>query len=83
MNYDLDYPNEKPEIQIISVDIPADEKENLKNSLLNTCDDCMGMAMTYVLSSTLSTLLSELHINLLNKVKASPVIFISHILFID
>ena len=83
MNYDLDYPNEKPEIQIISVDIPTDEKENLKNSLLNTCDDCMGMAMTYVLSSTLSTLLSELHINLLNKVKASPVIFNSKLSLVD
>lgn len=43
----------------------------------------MGMAMTYVLSSTLSTLLSELHINLLNKVKASPVIFNSKFSLVD
>ena len=43
----------------------------------------MGMAMTYVLSSTLSTLLSELHINLLNKVKTSPVIFNSKFSLVD
>ena len=68
--YKIDYPNEKPEIQIISIDIPNEEKESLTEKLQNTCDECMGMAMTYVLSSTLITLLTEVHEKLLERVKS-------------
>lgn len=71
--YRIDYPNEKPTIQIISMDIPAIEKERLQESLLAACEDCIGMAMTYVLSSTLGTLLTDWHEDSLAKVKAVSV----------
>ena len=55
------------------MDIPADDKDVLCNSLYSACDDCMGMAMTYVLSSTLQTLLTEWHENMLTKSKSESV----------
>lgn len=69
----IDYPHEKPTIQIISMDIPEEEKKRLQESLLAACEDCMGMAMTYVLSSTLGTLLTDWHEDSLAKVKAGSV----------
>ena len=65
-----DYPNEKPEMSIISIDIKAEEKEYLLNQLNDICEQYMGMAMTFILSSTLTQLLTDHHENWLNRLQA-------------
>lgn len=55
------------------MDIPSEEKKSLCDALLAACDDCMGMAMTYVLSSTLATLLTEIQEKLLTRSKVESV----------
>ena len=59
--YSLDYPNEPPNINIISIDVPAEEKTAMVDSLKKTCEDYIGMAMTYVLSSELGSLMTDHH----------------------
>lgn len=66
----LDYPNEKPDMSIISIDIKADEKEYLLNQLFEICEQYMGMAMTFILSSTLTQLLTDHHENCLNRLQS-------------
>ena len=66
----LDYPNEKPEMSIISIDIKADEKEYLLSQLIEICEQYMGMAMTFILSSTLTQLLTDHHENWLNRLQS-------------
>ena len=65
----VEYPQEKPKIEVISVDLKQADKDSLVESLLKSCDDCMGMAMTFVLSSALSELLSTVHEDKLSKIK--------------
>lgn len=65
----LEYPQEKPKIEVISVDLKQPDKDSLVDSLLKSCDDCMGMAMTFVLSSALSELLSTVHEDKLSRIK--------------
>ena len=65
----LEYPQEKPKVEVISVDLKQVDKDSLVESLLKSCDDCMGMAMTFVLSSALSELLSTVHEDKLSKIK--------------
>ncbi|KAK8821313.1 hypothetical protein WA538_005940 [Blastocystis sp. DL] len=63
------YPQEKPKIEVISMDLKQADKDSLVESLLKSCDDCIGMAMTFVLSSALSELLSTAHEDKLSKIK--------------
>lgn len=65
----VEYPQEKPTIEVISVDLKQADKDSLVESLLKSCDDCIGMAMTFVLSSALSELLSTAHEDKLSKIK--------------
>lgn len=67
----LDYPHEKPTIQIISIDIDANTKEQIVNQLLASCEDCMDMAMTLVLSSSLVEMLNTAHETKLSKMKGT------------
>ena len=66
----LDYPYEKPSIQIISIDLDSNSKEQFAEQLLSSCDDFIGMAMTFVLSSALVELLNTFHEMKLSKMKA-------------
>lgn len=65
----VEYPQEKPKIEVISMDLKQADKDSLVESLLKSCDDCIGMAMTFVLSSALSELLSTAHEDKLSKIK--------------
>ncbi|CBK23004.2 uncharacterized protein [Blastocystis hominis] len=71
LNWGENYPNEKPEMSIISIDIKADEKEYLLNQLIEVCEQYMGMAMTFILSSTLTQLLTDHHENWLNRLQSA------------
>ena len=57
-------------MSIISIDIKADEKEYLLNQLIEICEQYMGMAMTFILSSTLTQLLTDHHENWLNRLQS-------------
>lgn len=65
----LEYPHEKPKIEVISMDLKQTDKDSFVDSLLKSCDDCMDMAMTFVLSSALSELLSTIHEDKLSRIK--------------
>ena len=65
----VDYPYEKPSIQIISIDLDSISKEQFVEQLLSSCNDFIGMAMTFVLSSALIELLNTFHEAKLSKMK--------------
>ena len=65
----VDYPYEKPSIQIISIDLDSTSKEQFVEQLLSSCNDFIGMAMTFVLSSALIELLNTFHEAKLSKMR--------------
>ncbi|KAK8801281.1 hypothetical protein JH06_3451 [Blastocystis sp. subtype 4] len=68
LSWGNNYPHEKPAIQIVSMDIKQEERDAMVESLLQECDNCMDMAMTYVLSTALTGLLSDVHEDKLSKI---------------
>ena len=57
-------------MDVVSIDIKEEDKKDIVNRLLSACDDGLGMAMTFVLSSTLSQLLTDYHENKLNQIQS-------------
>lgn len=57
-------------MSIISIDIKAEEKEYILSQLNETCEQYMGMAMTFMLSSALTQLLTDHHESWLNRLQS-------------
>lgn len=56
------------------MDIKQEERDAMMESLLLECDNCMDMAMTYVLSTALTRLLSDIHEDKLAKIHISTAV---------
>lgn len=58
------------------MDIKQEERDSIVEHLLLECDNCMDMAMTYVLSTALTGLLSAVHEDKLSKIHIPMVVII-------
>ena len=56
------------------MDIKQEERDAMVESLLQECDNCMDMAMTYVLSTALKGLLSDVHEDKLSKIHIPTIV---------